>query len=116
MELAKKHNIAVIEDNAQAINADYTFKNGTVKKAGTIGHIGTTSFFPSKNLGCYGDGGLISTNSDKMAADIRVLRNHGSTRQYHHTVIGYNSRLDELQAAVLRVKLRQIARARRCVM
>jgi dTDP-4-amino-4,6-dideoxygalactose transaminase len=105
MTLAKEHNLVVIEDNAQAIGADYTFSNGEKKKAGTIGHIGCTSFFPSKNLGCYGDGGAISTNDDALAAKIRSIANHGQAARYYHEIIGVNSRLDAIQAAILNVKL-----------
>ena len=105
LALAKKHNLYIIEDNAQAIGADYTFKNGKKQKAGTIGHIGTTSFFPSKNLGCYGDGGAIFTNDDDLAHTLRGIVNHGMYKRYHHDVVGVNSRLDSIQAAVLRVKL-----------
>jgi len=105
LEIAKEHNLFVIEDNAQAIGADYTFKDGSTKKAGTIGHIGTTSFFPAKNLGCYGDGGAIFTNDDDLAHTIRGMVNHGMYKRYYHDVVGVNSRLDSVQAAVLRVKL-----------
>jgi dTDP-4-amino-4,6-dideoxygalactose transaminase len=105
MAIAEKYNIPVIEDNAQAIGGTYTFKNGTVKKTGTIGHIGCTSFFPSKNLGCYGDGGAIFTNDDALAAQMRMVANHGQSARYYHDVVGLNSRLDTLQAAVLRIKL-----------
>lgn len=105
MALAAKHKLYVIEDNAQAIGADYTFADGTKKKAGTIGHIGCTSFFPSKNLGCYGDGGAIFTNDDELAAKIRMVANHGQSARYYHDVVGCNSRLDSVQAAVLRIKL-----------
>jgi UDP-2-acetamido-2-deoxy-ribo-hexuluronate aminotransferase len=105
MNLANKYNIYVIEDNAQAIGADYTFKNGTQKKTGTIGHIGCTSFFPSKNLGCYGDGGAMMTNDDALAAKLRMIANHGQKERYYHHVIGVNSRLDTLQAIVLNAKL-----------
>ncbi len=105
LEVAKAHNLYVIEDTAQAIGADYTFKNGTVKKAGTIGDVGTTSFFPSKNLGCYGDGGAIFTNNDELAHTLRGMVNHGMYKRYYHDVIGVNSRLDSVQAAVLRIKL-----------
>jgi dTDP-4-amino-4,6-dideoxygalactose transaminase len=105
MAISEKYNIPVIEDNAQAIGGTYTFKNGTVKKAGTIGHIGCTSFFPSKNLGCYGDGGAIFTNDDALAAQMRMVANHGQSARYYHDVVGLNSRLDTLQAAVLRIKL-----------
>lgn len=105
MEIAKEHSLFVIEDNAQAIGANYHFKDGETKKAGTIGDIGTTSFFPSKNLGCYGDGGAIFTNDDDLAHSIRGIVNHGMYERYHHDVVGVNSRLDSLQAAVLRAKL-----------
>jgi dTDP-4-amino-4,6-dideoxygalactose transaminase len=102
-KLCEAYNLTIIEACAQSFGAHI---NG--QQTGSFGDAGAFSFFPSKNLGCYGDGGLISTNSDKMAEDIKVLRNHGSTRQYHHTVIGYNSRLDELQAVILRTKLKRI--------
>jgi dTDP-4-amino-4,6-dideoxygalactose transaminase len=105
MEIAKAHNLFVIEDNAQAIGASYTFKNGKKQKAGTIGHVGTTSFFPSKNLGCYGDGGAIFTNDDALAHTIRGIVNHGMYTRYYHDVVGVNSRLDSIQAGVLRTKL-----------
>ncbi len=105
LEIAAAHNLFVIEDNAQAIGADYTFSNGTKKKAGTIGNVGTTSFFPSKNLGCYGDGGAIFTNDDDLAHTIRGIVNHGMYKRYYHDVVGVNSRLDSLQAAVLKAKL-----------
>lgn len=105
MAIAEKHNLYVIEDNAQAIGANYTFKNGSKKKAGTIGHVGATSFFPSKNLGCYGDGGAIFTNDDDLAHIIRGIVNHGMYERYYHDVVGVNSRLDSMQAAVLRAKL-----------
>ena len=105
MSIAKKHNIYVIEDTAQAIGAEYKFKNGTTAKAGTIGTVGCTSFFPSKNLGCYGDGGAMFTNDDALAAKLRMMANHGQGKQYYHDEIGCNSRLDSIQAAVLRVKL-----------
>ena len=105
MKVAKEHNLFVIEDNAQAIGADYTFSDGTKKKSGTIGNIGTTSFFPSKNLGCYGDGGAIFTNDDDLAHTIRGIVNHGMYKRYYHDVVGVNSRLDSLQAAVLQIKL-----------
>lgn len=108
MALAKKHNLHVIEDVAQAIGADYTFTDGTKKKAGTIGTIGCTSFFPSKNLGCYGDGGAMYTNDDTLAAKMRMIANHGQSVQYVHDSIGVNSRLDSIQAAILRIKLRQL--------
>ncbi len=105
MELAEKHNLYVIEDNAQAIGATYTGKDGKKRKAGTIGHVASTSFFPSKNLGCYGDGGAIFTNDDDLAHMIRGIVNHGMYERYHHDVVGVNSRLDSIQAAVLRAKL-----------
>lgn len=105
MEIANEHNLFVIEDNAQAIGANYTNKNGETVKAGTIGHVGATSFFPSKNLGCYGDGGAIFTNNDDLAHTIRGIVNHGMYKRYHHDVVGVNSRLDSIQAAVLNAKL-----------
>ena len=105
LKIAKEHDLYVIEDTAQAIGADFTFSDGLVKKAGTIGTIGTTSFFPSKNLGCYGDGGAIFTNDDDLAHTIRGIVNHGMYIRYHHDVVGVNSRLDSIQAAVLRAKL-----------
>lgn len=106
--LAKKHNLFLIEDNAQAIGAVYTSSNGKKRKAGTIGHVASTSFFPSKNLGCYGDGGAIFTNDDDLAHRIRGIVNHGMYKRYHHDVVGVNSRLDSLQAAVLRAKLEKL--------
>ena len=105
MEIAKEHNLFVIEDNAQAIGANYTWKDGTKQKVGTIGHVGATSFFPSKNLGCYGDGGAIFTNDDALAHVIRGIVNHGMYERYHHDVVGVNSRLDSIQAVVLNAKL-----------
>lgn len=105
MKLADKYGLYVIEDNAQAIGAVYTFSDGTKKQTGTIGHIGCTSFFPSKNLGCYGDGGAIFTNDDELADRLHMIANHGQQVKYHHKVIGCNSRLDTIQAAVLRAKL-----------
>ena len=105
MEMAQRHNLYVIEDNAQAIGATHTFKNGNKKKAGTIGHVAATSFFPSKNLGCYGDGGAIFTDDDTLAHTLRGIVNHGMYERYHHDVVGVNSRLDSIQAAVLRTKL-----------
>lgn len=105
MEIAEEHDLFVIEDNAQAIGANYNFKNGETKKAGAIGHAASTSFFPSKNLGCYGDGGAIFTNDDDLAHTIRGIVNHGMYERYHHDVVGVNSRLDSLQAVVLRAKL-----------
>lgn len=109
MGLAKKHDLFVVEDAAQATGADYLFKNGNVKKAGTIGHIGTTSFFPSKNLGCYGDGGALYTNDENWAKKLRSIANHGMKVRYHYDDIGVNSRLDTLQAAILRVKLKYLS-------
>jgi len=108
MEIARKHNLFVIEDTAQAIGAEYRFSDGIARKAGTIGTIGCTSFFPSKNLGCYGDGGAIFTDDDALAARIRMIANHGQSVQYYHDEIGVNSRLDSIQAAVLRIKLRHL--------
>jgi dTDP-4-amino-4,6-dideoxygalactose transaminase len=108
MSLAHKHHLFVIEDTAQAIGAEYTFSNGTKQKAGTIGTVGCTSFFPSKNLGCYGDGGAIYTNDEKLAAKIRMIANHGQSVQYVHDSIGVNSRLDSIQAAILRIKLKHL--------
>lgn len=105
MQLAKEHNLYVVEDACQAIGAKYTFSNGETKQAGTMGHIGCTSFFPSKNLGCYGDGGAIFTNDDELAAKMRAVANHGMVVRYHHDMIGVNSRLDSIQAAVLDAKL-----------
>jgi dTDP-4-amino-4,6-dideoxygalactose transaminase len=105
MAIAKEHNLFVIEDNAQAIGANCGFSGGEKKKAGTIGHVGSTSFFPSKNLGCYGDGGAIFTNDDDLAHTIRGIVNHGMYVRYHHDVVGVNSRLDSIQAAVLNAKL-----------
>jgi UDP-2-acetamido-2-deoxy-ribo-hexuluronate aminotransferase len=105
MEIAREHNLYVIEDNAQAIGADYRYPDGTVKKTGSIGHIGATSFFPSKNLGCYGDGGAIFTEDDALADKMRKIANHGQSVRYYHDIVGCNSRLDTLQAAVLNIKL-----------
>ena len=105
LEIAKEHNLFIIEDNAQAIGADYKFKDGTKQKAGTIGNVGTTSFFPSKNLGCYGDGGAIFTNDDALAHTLRGIVNHGMYTRYYHDVVGVNSRLDSIQAGVLKAKL-----------
>jgi UDP-2-acetamido-2-deoxy-ribo-hexuluronate aminotransferase len=105
MAIAKEHNLYVIEDNAQAIGANCKFSDGTKKKAGTIGHVASTSFFPSKNLGCYGDGGAIFTNDDALAHKIRGIVNHGMYVRYHHDVVGVNSRLDSIQAGVLNAKL-----------
>lgn len=108
MQIAKEHNLYVIEDNAQAIGSDYIFSDGTKKKTGTIGTIGTTSFFPSKNLGAYGDGGAIFTNDDALAAQMKMVANHGQSKRYYHDVVGCNSRLDTVQAAILNIKLREL--------
>ncbi|HXP49969.1 MAG TPA: DegT/DnrJ/EryC1/StrS family aminotransferase [Bacteroidia bacterium] len=108
MKLAKEHNLYIIEDVAQAIGADYKYSDGKTVKAGTIGHIGCTSFFPSKNLGCYGDGGAMFTNNEELGKKMKMIANHGQSVQYYHDVIGVNSRLDSIQAAVLRVKLRHL--------
>jgi len=108
MEIANRHNLFVIEDNAQAIGCNYTLSNGETVKTGTIGHIGCTSFFPSKNLGCFGDGGAIFTNDTALAVKIKMIANHGQSKQYHHDLVGCNSRLDNIQAAVLRIKLKQL--------
>ena len=108
ISIAKEHDLYVIEDTAQAIGADYKFSDGTVKKAGTMGIVGCTSFFPSKNLGCYGDGGAIYTNDDALAKKIRMVANHGQSVQYYHDEVGVNSRLDSMQAAILRIKLRYL--------
>lgn len=108
MQIAKKHNLFVIEDTAQGIGSDYKFSDGSVKKAGTIGDVGCTSFFPSKNLGCYGDGGAIFTNNDELAKKITSIVNHGMTIRYYHDDIGVNSRLDAIQAAILDVKLKHL--------
>jgi len=105
MDIAEEHDLFVIEDNAQGIGANFTSKNGKKTKTGAIGHVGSTSFFPSKNLGCYGDGGAIFTNNDDLAHTIRGIVNHGMYERYHHDVVGVNSRLDSIQAAVLRAKL-----------
>jgi dTDP-4-amino-4,6-dideoxygalactose transaminase len=107
-KIAKKHNLFVIEDNAQAIGSDYFHEDGKVSKTGTISDIGCTSFFPSKNLGCYGDGGAICTNNDELAAKMRMIANHGQSKRYYHDIVGCNSRLDSIQAAVLRIKLREL--------
>jgi len=108
MQIAKEHNLFVIEDNAQAIGCDYTFSDGTVKKTGTIGTIGATSFYPSKNLGAYGDGGAIFTNDDELAHKMKMIANHGQQKRYYHEVVGCNSRLDTLQAAILNIKLKHL--------
>jgi len=108
LDIAKKNNLKVIEDTAQAIGAEYTFVDGTVKKAGTIGDCGTTSFFPSKNLGGYGDGGAVFTNDDDLAYKLRGIVNHGMYKRYYHDEVGVNSRLDSIQAAILNVKLQYL--------
>jgi dTDP-4-amino-4,6-dideoxygalactose transaminase len=108
LALAKKHHLFVIEDACQAIGADYYFSNGSTQKVGTMGDIGCTSFFPSKNLGCYGDGGAIFTNSDELDYKIRGIVNHGMFTRYYHDLVGVNSRLDSIQAAVLNVKLKSL--------
>jgi len=108
LEIAKEFNLFIIEDACQAIGADYLYADGTRKKAGTIGHVGCTSFFPSKNLGCYGDGGAIFTNDDELAKQLRAVVNHGMVVRYYHDYIGVNSRLDSIQAAVLKVKLARL--------
>ena len=108
MQIANEHHLFVIEDNAQAIGGDYTFSDGSKKKTGTIGTIGTTSFFPSKNLGGYGDGGAICTNDDALAAQMKMVANHGQSKRYYHDVVGCNSRLDTLQAAILNIKLKKL--------
>ena len=108
MEIAKENNIAVVEDTAQAIGSKYTFSDGSVKSAGCIGDVGTTSFFPSKNLGCFGDGGALFTNDSELAARLEAIVNHGMKVRYYHDEIGVNSRLDSIQAAVLRIKLRHL--------
>lgn len=108
VEIAKKHNVAIVEDNAQAIGSVYTFRDGTKKQAGTIGDIGTTSFFPAKNLGAFGDAGAIFTNSDELANEMRMIANHGQSKRYYHDRIGVNSRLDSIQAAILNIKLKYL--------
>ncbi len=108
MAIAKKHKLFVIEDNAQAIGCDYFFPDGTKKKTGTIGHIGTTSFYPSKNLGAFGDGGAIHTDDDELAVKLKMIANHGQSKQYYHDVVGCNSRLDTIQAAILDIKLKHL--------
>ncbi len=108
LDIARRHNLYVIEDNAQAIGGTYTFSNGDTKKTGTMGHIGTTSFFPSKNLGCYGDGGAIFTDDDTLANRLKMIANHGQSKRYYHDIVGCNSRLDSMQAAVLNVKLQHL--------
>ena len=108
LAFAKEHNLYVIEDNAQAIGAEYTFSDGHKEKTGTMGTIGCTSFFPSKNLGCYGDGGAIFCKDDALSEKLRMIANHGQKVKYHHSVIGCNSRLDSIQAAILNVKLKHL--------
>jgi UDP-2-acetamido-2-deoxy-ribo-hexuluronate aminotransferase len=108
LQLAEQHRLYLVEDNAQAMGSDYCFSDGTVRKTGTIGHIGCTSFFPSKNLGCYGDGGAMMTNDAAMAQRLRMIANHGQSQLYHHAIVGVNSRLDSIQAAVLSVKLKRL--------
>jgi len=108
MEIAKAHHLFVIEDNAQAIGCDYTFSNGVTKKTGTIGHIGATSFYPSKNLGAFGDGGALSTNDKALADKMTMIANHGQSARYYHDVVGCNSRLDSIQAAILNIKLKKL--------
>jgi len=108
MAIAQEHGLHVIEDNCQAVGSDHTSATGAKRKSGTIGHIGTTSFFPSKNLGCYGDGGALFTNDDELAKRLRRVCNHGSEVRYYHEVVGVNSRLDSMQAAILRIKLRNL--------
>jgi len=109
MAIAIANGLYVIEDNAQSLGCDYYFSNGKVQKTGTIGHIGCTSFFPSKNLGCFGDGGAIFTADDALAEEMRMIANHGQSKRYHHDRVGCNSRLDSIQAAVLRIKLKHLA-------
>ena len=108
IKLAEKYNLKIIEDNAQAIGCKYTFPNKEIKFTGTMGHIGTTSFYPSKNLGCYGDGGAIFTNDDDLAEKIRMIVNHGEKIKYHHEIVGCNSRLDSIQAEILNIKLKYL--------
>ena len=108
LKIAGKYKLAIIEDNAQSLGASFTFSDGSSKKAGTIGHIGTTSFFPTKPLACYGDGGAIFTSDSNLAEQIRLLANHGQTKKYHHKIIGSNSRLDSVQAAILNIKLKYL--------
>ena len=108
MAIAKKYRLFVIEDNAQAIGCEYAFPDGTRKKTGTIGHIGSTSFYPSKNLGAFGDGGAIFTNDDELAVKMKMIANHGQSKQYYHDMVGCNSRLDSIQAAILDIKLKHL--------
>ena len=108
MAIAAKHNLPVIEDNAQAIGCDFTFSDGTVKKTGSIGQVGCTSFYPSKNLGAFGDGGAMFTDDDELAAKLRMIASHGQSKRYYHDVVGCNSRLDAMQAAILNIKLKHL--------
>lgn len=108
MDIAHRHNLYVIEDNAQGIGCEYTFSNGSVKKTGSIGHIGCTSFYPSKNLGAFGDGGAIFTDDDALADQLRMIASHGQSKRYYHDVVGCNSRLDAIQAAILDIKLKHL--------
>lgn len=108
MKIAAAHNLFVIEDNAQGIGNNYTFSDGSTKKTGSIGHIGCTSFYPSKNLGAYGDGGAMFTNDDELAASLRMIASHGQSKRYYHDVVGCNSRLDAVQAAILDIKLQHL--------
>lgn len=108
LEIARRHNVHIVEDTAQAIGSDYTFSGGIKKKAGAMGTIGCTSFFPSKNLGCYGDGGALFTNDDLLASRIKMIANHGQSARYYHDLVGCNSRLDTLQAAILNIKLTEL--------
>jgi len=108
MQVAKEHDLFVIEDNAQSIGGDYHFKDGTVKKTGTMGNIGTTSFYPSKNLGAYGDAGAVFTNDDELAQKLTMIANHGQSKRYYHDVVGCNSRLDTIQAAILNIRLKHL--------
>ena len=108
LDIARRHKLYVIEDSAQAIGSSYRYPDGAARKAGTLGTIGTTSFFPSKNLGCYGDGGAIFTDDDALASRLKMIANHGQSRRYYHEIVGCNSRLDSIQAAVLNVKLKRL--------
>ena len=108
MKIAQENKLFVIEDNAQAIGCDYYFSDGKTAKTGTIGDIGCTSFFPSKNLGCFGDGGAMMTNDDALADAMRMIANHGQSKRYYHDRVGCNSRLDAIQAAILRIKLKHL--------
>ena len=108
LAIAKKYDLYVIEDNAQAIGCDYIFSDGVKKKTGTIGHIGTTSFYPAKNLGAFGDGGAIFTNDDSLAEKMKMIANHGQSKRYYHDIVGCNSRLDTIQAAILDIKLKHL--------